>query len=415
MTGLVGALVEAWDELRIHKLRVLLALIGVACAVAAITGVTAAVSMLKQAFQEETDRGMGRQVTLMVSVYPATGDATLTTDVDAVFADVLERYSIDYSTRQEWSQVLTRFPDGTRQLQVQAVDPDFGVINRVTPIQGRWFTDADAEAFSPTLVVNEAFLTSLGLADLSTHPTVQIGGEAPVTAAVVGVLKNDWPEAEPTAFILYDQLHRWVGSDGNAGPPGQVTSGGSVAAGMMQSFPQMQVWVPTGAATELSDAIKHDVAASVPGWQVDVSPNGNGSDPIGRATKWVGIGIGGFALLLGGLGLVNIALVTVKYRIREIGIRRSFGATSGRVFFGVMLESVVATVVAGLVGVVIAVAIIKNIPIERVFGSQIDDMPPFPVSAALVGMACATAVGALAGLIPATVAVRVKVIDAIRY
>ena len=41
--------------------------------------------------------------------------------------------------------------------------------------------------------------------------------------------------------------------------------------------------------------------------------------------------------------------------------------------------------------------------------------PPFPLSAALLGMACATGVGALAGLIPATVAVRVKVIDAIRY
>ena len=42
-------------------------------------------------------------------------------------------------------------------------------------------------------------------------------------------------------------------------------------------------------------------------------------------------------------------------------------------------------------------------------------MPPFPVTAALVGMGAAVAVGALAGLIPATFAVRVKVIDAIRY
>ena len=52
-----------------------------------------------------------------------------------------------------------------------------------------------------------------------------------------------------------------------------------------------------------------------------------------------------------------------------------------------LLESVVATVVAGLVGVVLAVAIIKNIPVERVFGAGIQDMPPFPLSAALVGMA----------------------------
>ena len=45
----------------------------------------------------------------------------------------------------------------------------------------------------------------------------------------------------------------------------------------------------------------------------------------------------------------------------------------------------------------------------------LQDAPPFPLSAALAGMACAVGVGAVAGLLPATVAVRVKVIDAIRY
>ncbi len=120
-------------------------------------------------------------------------------------------------------------------------------------------------------------------------------------------------------------------------------------------------------------------------------------------------------LLLGALGLVNIALVTVRTRIREIGIRRTFGATAGRVFFAVMMESVVATVAAGVVGVMLAILLIKN-PITEGFISQgVADVPAFPTSAALVGLAAATAVGALAGLIPALVAVRVKVIDALRY
>jgi putative ABC transport system permease protein len=101
-----------------------------------------------------------------------------------------------------------------------------------------------------------------------------------------------------------------------------------------------------------------------------------------------------------------------RYRIPEIGIRRSFGATSGRVFFTVMMESVCATVVAGLIGVALAVAIVKNLP-PNLF--NVTDMPPFPVHAAVEGMVAATVVGALAGLLPATVAVRIKVIDAIRY
>ena len=412
MTGVVGAIVEAWGELRIHKLRVLLALIGVACAVTAITGVTALVSMLNQSFTEQTERQSGRSVTLNVSAWPMEADAVAPTGWDAAFDRTLARYDITYASRDEWTQARVRYPDGTRVTQLRAVDADLGAINRVVPEQGRWFVDADDDALAPTLVVNEAFLEAQGLSDLSSHPTVQLGDRAPVTASVVGVVPDEYRDADPTAFVLYEQFHRWIGPDGSG-----AQSGGAGAAGpMMQTqVAAFKLWVPADRSDEIADSIERDLKASFTGWQLDVSDNNYGDGGLDRATKWVGIGVGGFALLLGGLGLVNIALVTVRYRIREIGIRRSFGATSGRIFFGVLLESVVATVVAGLVGVVLAVAIIKNIPIERVFGNGIQDMPPFPLRAALVGMAAAVGVGALAGLIPATFAVRVKVIDAIRY
>ncbi len=413
MTGVVGAIVEAWGELRIHKLRVLLALIGVACAVTAITGVTALVSMLNQSFKEQSERQTGRVVTLTVNAWPQDGSAATPTGWDAELQRVLERYDITYASRNEWTQAMVRFPDGTRTTQLQAVDADLGTINRIVPTQGRWFADADEDAMAPTLVVNEAFLEAQGLADLTSHPTVQLGDRAPVTAAVIGVYP-DWPGSMPSAYVLYDQYHRWIGPDGSGTQAGSAGAG-TVGPGMSGQLPATYLWVPTDQSDAIGERITRDLQAVAPGWQVDVQDNDYGTDGLDRATKWVGIGVGGFALLLGGLGLVNIALVTVRYRIREIGIRRSFGATSGRVFFGVLLESVVATVVAGLVGVVLAVAIIKNIPVERVFGGGIQDMPPFPVSAALTGMAAAVAVGALAGLIPATFAVRIKVIDAIRY
>lgn len=403
MSGLVGAVVEAWDELRIHKLRVLLALIGVAVAVCAITGVTAAVHMLTQGLQEQMERSNGRMVTLFVNSSYQTGmvDADGIAELDAAQAVVLERYGITYATRDAWLQTDARFPDGTLDVQLRAVDPDMGVMNRISTTQGRWFVDADTTTFAPTLVVNEAFLERLGLTDLTSRPTVLVGSGSGVRASIVGVVPDGWSDAAPEGFILYDQLTRWPLADPRWGPP----------------QPTLQLWVPPEEADGLREAIPRDLRAAMPGWNADVWSNADGMASTGfdGPARWVAIGVGGFALLLGGLGLLNISLVTVRHRIREIGIRRSFGATSSRVFFGVMLESVVATVVAGAVGVVLAVAIIKNIPVERIFGTALQDTPPFPVSAALVGMACATAVGALAGLIPAVVAVRVKVIDAIRY
>ena len=124
---------------------------------------------------------------------------------------------------------------------------------------------------------------------------------------------------------------------------------------------------------------------------------------------------GVFVMLLGALSLVNISLVTVRQRIHEIGVRRSFGATSRRIFFSIMLESVVATVVAGVVGIGIAIMGMRFMPLSSFLGIPVETTPPFPMVAAIIGLVAATAVGALAGIIPAIVATRIRPIDAIRY
>ncbi|GAA2719470.1 ABC transporter permease [Cellulomonas aerilata] len=400
MTGLVGAVVEAWDELRIHKLRVLLALVGVAVAVCAITGITAAAQMMNQVLREQVERDIGRPTTLVVNAFPLgeSGPGTAA-QYDAEFARVVERYGIEYASREMFTQLRFRFPTGAQDVQVQVVDPEYGVMRRVQPAQGTWFSESDVDRLAPPLVVNESFLAQLGAVDLSSHPTVVLGGKSPVRATVIGVVEDRFPEEGPTAFLLYDHFSRWATPDPSFGP----------------MIPSLQLWVPPEMADELTEVVRRDLQAALPNSQADVFQQGEGFDVLDGGVQWVITGIGAVALLLGGLGLVNISLVTVRYRIREIGIRRSFGATSGRVFFGVLMESVVATSVAGVVGVIAAVVVIKNIPVESIFGVALDDTPPFPRSAALLGMVCATGVGALAGLIPAIVAVRVKVIDAIRY
>jgi putative ABC transport system permease protein len=80
-----------------------------------------------------------------------------------------------------------------------------------------------------------------------------------------------------------------------------------------------------------------------------------------------------------------------------------------------MMESIVATVAAGFIGVILAIVALKNPLTASLVSRAVQDVPPFPVSAAILGMVVSTAVGALAGLLPALVAVRVKPIDAIRY
>ena len=405
LSGLVGAINEAWDELRVHRTRVLLSLIGVGVAVCALTSVVGVGAIAEQAQIEQLERGSGRPATLVLGIpyNPVTGTQGDATKFAEAVATAVDRYSITYSGTVSYAQSTAQFVDGTSLIETQAVDVDYGTMHRAQLGSGQWFVDSDELRMAPAIIVSDAFFQRLGAPDLRTNPTVALLGENDVTAVVIGVM----PAANyDTGLRMYILNSAWK----------QLATPTMIA----QSYPQYEMWVPPELAAELTDLIKRDISASFgEGWQVDVNRQDylaweGGGDPIGPI-RLVLSGISVLILLLGALGLVNISLVTVRQRIREIGIRRSFGATAGRVFFAVMMESVVATVVAGAVGVFLAVLIVQSPLVRDFVASGLSDVPAFPVEAALLGLGAATAVGALAGLLPALVAVRVKVIDAIRY
>ncbi|SDN81721.1 putative ABC transport system permease protein [Cryobacterium flavum] len=403
-SNVVGAIIEAWQEVCIHKTRVMLSLIGVAVAVCAITTVVGLGGVAQQATVESNERSGGRPASLYLSA--SMNDGSTPTEMPEIWRTALERYKIDYASRVVNTQQTVQFTDGAVPVQTIGVDPPYGTMHRITLEEGSWFTDDDQTRLAPAVLINSIFWDRLGRPDLATHPTTTLLGEGSTTAVVTGVYPALSYETEPAMYMLADALTAItpVVTDPNFqfGPP------------------SYELWVPVDISEQLVTALQRDVQGAL-GADAFVQVNRQDfaayqdGDPYLSLKLTVGA-IAGLVLLLGALGLVNIALVTLKQRIREIGIRRSFGATAGRVFFAVMMESVVATVVAGIVGVIAAVLIVKSPFVEDFISQgQVTDFPPFPVEAAVLGLVCATVVGALAGLIPALVAVRVKVIDAIRY
>ncbi|TQN42408.1 putative ABC transport system permease protein [Blastococcus colisei] len=407
MTGVLGTLAEAWDEVRVHKTRVLLSLVGVFLAVFAMTSVTALGLMVAQVQQELGERAGGRAATVAINAWdPATGLPPDGAEWGAAVADLVERYDIATAATISYGETRFRMAGGTMAVQTRRVSPNYGDLHRIEPVEGRWLREEDRENLSPAVVVNEAFMAALGVPDLTGRPTVVIGGPTPVTATIVGVVREGYGE-ELVAYRIDRSTGPWDAA--TAADPATAMYGGPST---------LELWVPAEQTDQVMQTVRHDLALALDGVQVDAyRTDPQGAEETIAMLRLAIRGAGVVVLILGGLGVLNIGLVTVRQRIREIGVRRSFGATSGRIFAAVMLESVCATALAGLLAVGAAIVLVRNLPLEQLLnnGIPIADLPGFPVAAAIEGMIAATAVGALAGLLPAIIAVRAKVIDAIRF
>jgi len=398
VTSLAAIFAEAWSEIRVHKLRVILSLLGVFLAVFGMTSIAAAGDIGRQLVTEQAERSSGRPATVSVQAYPLFSSPD-NEAISTAMRDVVDRYDIRWSSLVLYQQIVAQFPGQSQLIDSQAVDPEYGTMHRLVVQQGRWFTAEDAERYAPALVVTQSFLARLGGFDPANPPTVQLGGASPVRATVIGVVAQE-DYGTPFAYLLNAAADRWVSGSTTFGQP-----------------PMLEMWVPPEQVDQVMATVTSDLQVSLPGHDVLVQRLDGGEElaELNAMLQYGVRGVGYFALLLGGVGVLNVGLVVVRQRIREIGVRRSFGATSTRVFTTILLESVCATAVAGALAIGCAVALVLNLPYNQFVGGPIEDLPPFPLKSAIEGFVAATAVGALAGVVPAIIAVRAKVIDAIRY
>ena len=119
-------------------------------------------------------------------------------------------------------------------------------------------------------------------------------------------------------------------------------------------------------------------------------------------------GIASIALLVGGIGIMNMMLVSVSERKQEIGLRKAMGATPGRIQMQFLLESVVLSLIGGIIGVILGLLI------SVAAAALMETDFVFSVSAVALGVGFSTAVGIIFGWAPARKASRLSPIDALK-
>lgn len=451
LTPYVGALLEAWHELRINRNRIMLSLVSVAAAVWAMSTVIALGNILTSSSEASSAQYSGIAGTVTISATPGSGDpsggesggsgpapggmvfaspssgdsSSEALDVvkpdgsiDDAFSDAA-RKTVAQVGANTWTRMRTQSFEVRAPGEPEcdpAIDPScapgqtpelYGVdagwfdIHRKTIIEGRALQPGDGLRLMNPTVINEALWEKLGFPDLAAHPTFTARETGTTAFTVVGVMKGLGTWDAPLAVVDYDTL-MYAGHSGGVGAPRLLVAAPPEDAKQAQRT--------------LTDMMRGHLGG---GWQVSGSTADRSVEQNEQMnsmiTKVLGV-IGGIVIALGALGLLTVSIVTIGHRVREIGIRRAMGASAARIFISVFLESIVATTVAGVVGVILSIITVKQLPIEAMLGMPMDlGGVAYPLTAAFMGVAIASLVGALAGVIPATIAVRVKPIDAIRF
>ncbi|UED74863.1 ABC transporter permease [Brevibacillus sp. DP1.3A] len=117
----------------------------------------------------------------------------------------------------------------------------------------------------------------------------------------------------------------------------------------------------------------------------------------------------GIALFVGGIGVMNIMLVSVTERTREIGIRKALGARYGDIMLQFLIESMIVCLIGGTIGVLLGIG-------TAMFASQYVKVPPLlSWESIVIAFGFSSAIGIFFGLYPAHKAARLHPIDALRY
>ena len=210
MSVIIGSLIEAWTQLRISKLRVLLSLVGVAASVAAMTFVIALGQVSVIVIQNEMARYSGYPGTVTVQVNPSSGESDTTDESQATNSDsaggvtqqasasqahkvsksmndFVKRYKVQAATTSYETNIRFMFPFGPQRVNTTVVSASYNKVVPVSLSQGRWFSQADTKNLATPIVVNKAFAKELGIETLSAPFTVQSFTPSRTSFTIVGI------------------------------------------------------------------------------------------------------------------------------------------------------------------------------------------------------------------------------------
>jgi putative ABC transport system permease protein len=284
--------------------------------------------------------------------------------------------------------------------QVQGVNEQFPQIKKWEVASGEFFTEADVRTAARVIVLGQTVAESLypGM-----DPIGQMVRVRELPFRVIGVMKSKGQDAggrdqDDTAFAPYTAVQK------------KLLAITHVQFAHVSAISPSATYTAQDQITELLRQ-RHNLA---PNEEDDFSVRNltdiaEAADETNRIMTILLSSIAGVSLLVGGIGIMNIMLVSVTERTREIGIRMAVGARSSAVRTQFLIESIVLSLTGGAIGILFGIAISFLIP-------MLVGWPTLISFIAIAGsVVFSVAVGVFFGYYPARKAAGLDPIDALRY
>ena len=284
--------------------------------------------------------------------------------------------------------------------QIQGVSEQFPEIRKWSVQSGDFFTDADVRSAARVVVIGQTIADNLFPGQDAVGQTLRVSN---MPFRVVGVMarKGQDPQGrdqDDTAFAPYTSVQKKLLGSTRV----QVAYVSAVsqdatytAQSQISELLRQRHKLATGAADDFTVRNMSDVAEAA-----------NETNSV--MTMLLG-SIAGVSLLVGGIGIMNIMLVSVTERTREIGIRMAIGARSSAVRTQFLIESIVLSLTGGATGIVLGVVVSVGVP-------ALLGWPTLVSTASIIGSVLfSAAVGIFFGYYPARKAAGLDPIEALRY
>jgi putative ABC transport system permease protein len=400
----------AFTAIRANKLRSALTLLGVVVGVFSIIGVMTAVRVLENSIESGMNV-LGAQ-TFQIQKFPAIfvgGHAQwekyhrrkdITPEQTKFVAERLTLARFAATESSTWGKVIqTMAGEKTNpNIAIMGEEPDGIPTNNWTIAEGRSFTDNDQKYGAKVIILGKDVVTKIFPRGGAVGQEVKIENER---YQVIGVF-------EPQAAALGGNNNNFV-----AIPLATFLN-------KFGAYRSMNMMIKARSAEDYNDCMEEarmalrTVRKVPPGSEDDFEIFSNDTliSTFNEFTKYVKLGIGFISLislLAAGVGIMNIMLVSVTERTKEIGLRKSVGARKSNILSQFMTEAVVLCQLGGLVG--IGLGVLGGNLAAIAFSIA----PVFPIDWALIGFALCAFIGVVFGVYPAWKAASLDPIEALRY